>query len=303
MCHFGGGLNLTSRLATIAFRENSGRLCCMMKPHLALVVMAILPLVAWCQSPKDSSASSQQTKGSAAKNPPAQEPYRALKKEDGIHFEILGAMYLTSPGQPKSYTIGGFALVDAKGKYIDLDVLSHTYTDEDHFIKTKLFGPISVINSQDDIFGATESQIKAIHAFLSAHAKSSPASAQQNADTWTDSTELMWTKKDNGADLTQAQAADYCRNLTLGGYRDWRLPTIDELKSIYVPPASGSSSGISSVKGPSNAKGGIVFTQLMIWSSSQGNSSTEGLVFFFGMGARFSSLATTPGPRAICVRR
>ena len=66
------------------------------------------------------------------------------------------------------------------------------------------------------------------------------------AGVWTDSkTGLMWTKKDNGDwnittekqakqyDLTWQQAVDYCWNLRIGGYSDWRLPTIDELKGIF----------------------------------------------------------------------
>ena len=52
--------------------------------------------------------------------------------------------------------------------------------------------------------------------------------------TWTDpQTNLTWAGKDNGADVTLQQAVDYCHNLTLSGYRDWRLPTIDETQTLY----------------------------------------------------------------------
>jgi serine/threonine protein kinase len=52
--------------------------------------------------------------------------------------------------------------------------------------------------------------------------------------TWTDSaTGLMWTKTDNGRDLSWQQAADYCRSLQLAGHTGWRLATIDELQGIY----------------------------------------------------------------------
>jgi hypothetical protein len=50
-------------------------------------------------------------------------------------------------------------------------------------------------------------------------------------------TELMWTKKDSynvlGKCLTWYEAVDYVKNLKNGGHVDWRLPSIEELKSIF----------------------------------------------------------------------
>ncbi len=39
---------------------------------------------------------------------------------------------------------------------------------------------------------------------------------------------LMWQKGDNGNEVTFEQAQEYCRNLSLGGHADWRLPKPDE---------------------------------------------------------------------------
>jgi hypothetical protein len=39
---------------------------------------------------------------------------------------------------------------------------------------------------------------------------------------------LMWQKGDNGNEVTFEQAQEYCRNLSLGGHADWRLPRPDE---------------------------------------------------------------------------
>jgi hypothetical protein len=46
---------------------------------------------------------------------------------------------------------------------------------------------------------------------------------------------LMWVSKDNGVPINWPDAVEYCRNLRVGGYADWRMPTLAELASIYNP--------------------------------------------------------------------
>jgi len=41
---------------------------------------------------------------------------------------------------------------------------------------------------------------------------------------------LMWTKESK--EMTWYEAMEYAKNLRLGGYSDWRLPTVDELKEV-----------------------------------------------------------------------
>ena len=45
-------------------------------------------------------------------------------------------------------------------------------------------------------------------------------------------TGLMWQEQDDGKKMTWREAKEYAEGLSLGGYTDWRLPTIKELQSI-----------------------------------------------------------------------
>ena len=46
-------------------------------------------------------------------------------------------------------------------------------------------------------------------------------------------TNLMWAAKDNGSDINWANAKSYCKNYRGGGYKNWRMPTQDELAGLY----------------------------------------------------------------------
>ncbi|MBF0549995.1 MAG: DUF1566 domain-containing protein [Deltaproteobacteria bacterium] len=45
-------------------------------------------------------------------------------------------------------------------------------------------------------------------------------------------TQLMWAQEVPDMTFTQAEAREYCRNLTLGGHHDWRLPSREELEGL-----------------------------------------------------------------------
>jgi hypothetical protein len=45
-------------------------------------------------------------------------------------------------------------------------------------------------------------------------------------------TKLSWQSKPNSKQFNWNSAKSYCSNLTYGGKSDWRLPNIDELKSL-----------------------------------------------------------------------
>jgi len=57
----------------------------------------------------------------------------------------------------------------------------------------------------------------------------------RNGDIVTDTTmNLQWQDNNDAQTVlkTWIEAINYCENLTLGGYSDWRLPNINELKTI-----------------------------------------------------------------------
>jgi hypothetical protein len=126
--------------------------------------------------------------------------------------------------------------------------------------------------------------------------------------TWTDpATGLMWTRKDNGSDVDWNQADAYCSNLQLAGYKDWRLPTIEELQGIFDPSVSVQKvfeMGTFKV----HVKGNLNLTGWH-WSSSQGD--TPGKPFqvawhlnFGGKGEPGNGfpLGFSYDMRALCVR-
>ena len=54
-------------------------------------------------------------------------------------------------------------------------------------------------------------------------------------------TGLMWQIRDNGVDIGWAAAKDFCGHLETDGFNDWRMPTQDELASLYRLEAANTS--------------------------------------------------------------
>ena len=48
-------------------------------------------------------------------------------------------------------------------------------------------------------------------------------------------TGLTWASKDDGKGLNEKDAVEYCQNYKGGGYNDWRMPSLEELKTIFDP--------------------------------------------------------------------
>ncbi len=48
-------------------------------------------------------------------------------------------------------------------------------------------------------------------------------------------TNLMWAMHDNGVPIKWPDAKSFCHYYRGGGFSDWRMPTIEELTSLYNP--------------------------------------------------------------------
>jgi hypothetical protein len=123
---------------------------------------------------------------------------------------------------------------------------------------------------------------------------STPAAGADSKALWKDTaTGLTWTVKDNGSAVSSNQASDYCSSLRSGGYSDWRLPTIDELETIYDSKLSKQ----NKVKGPIELSVSCVL-------SGTTNSSGDVWSFCFSYGGRSLGGGTGCGSsgHALCVQ-
>jgi TIR domain/Protein of unknown function (DUF1566) len=103
-------------------------------------------------------------------------------------------------------------------------------------------------------------------------------------------TKLMWTIEDNGRYVNWHEASEYARQLRLGGYSDWRLPTIEELKQLYDP-------GNKGIREP------FQLTSDWVWTSTrEGTGSAWAFLFLFGK-FRSVHMDFSDYYRALCVRR
>ena len=105
-------------------------------------------------------------------------------------------------------------------------------------------------------------------------------------------TGLIWTRQDNGGDLDWYAADEYCRDLELADWMNWRMPTIDELEGLHERRSSA----------PYKLPAAIKLTGCCPWSESR-SSDSSAWNFSFRYRKRFSgSLNYSYQLRALCVR-
>jgi hypothetical protein len=114
---------------------------------------------------------------------------------------------------------------------------------------------------------------------------------------------LMWALDTNGQNVNWNTATEHCRNLRLGGYADWRLPTIDELQSLY----DGSVTSGYQIKKPIQLKACCLWSSTILKEDGDARRRFEpsryawGLVFESG-GIRYYSTMGFNDGQALCVR-
>jgi Protein of unknown function (DUF1566) len=116
---------------------------------------------------------------------------------------------------------------------------------------------------------------------------------------WVVRGDLMWTVRDNGSDVNWNEAKAYCEACRVGGYSDWRMPTIEELEGLYVKENSYKPRDADY---PAHIAKPFILTDLGHWSSTLNDSSSA---FFFGFyfGERNAHYLSVRYYRVLCVRR
>jgi hypothetical protein len=116
----------------------------------------------------------------------------------------------------------------------------------------------------------------------------------QMVETYRDSsTNLEWTKRDNGKDIDYQSAKAYCASLPRGSGANWRVPTIIELDKLIDKNSSGSYKIQSPFK----------LTGTDVWSTEEHIDGKNIWIVKFSEGRRVTSLLWgKDGRRVLCVR-
>jgi hypothetical protein len=105
-------------------------------------------------------------------------------------------------------------------------------------------------------------------------------------------TDLIWTAEDNGGMIDWNEATQYCEQLELGGWDDWRLPTFEELEALYS----------ESVEGDWKIRLGIELTDCCVWTRQTPYSYSATMLNFMSGKAHVRDRDEQDFERALCVR-
>lgn len=117
-------------------------------------------------------------------------------------------------------------------------------------------------------------------------------------------TGLMWAQTDNMGHITWKDARLYCENIILSRHNDWRMPTIEELETLF----DDSMDGYETICGH-NVKSApeVELSCGFVWSSGilpiPGGYPVSAYVYNFSKGYQYSSrMSQYRGYRALPVR-
>jgi hypothetical protein len=113
-------------------------------------------------------------------------------------------------------------------------------------------------------------------------------------------TNLMWAASDNMGDISWHNAKIYCGNPPIAGYTyfDWRMPTVDELRTLYDKGLEGYETDCGL---PVTIHASIRLSCAWVWSSE--HRAISAYAFSFRKGYQYSTLMMdTKHFRALPVR-
>jgi hypothetical protein len=114
-------------------------------------------------------------------------------------------------------------------------------------------------------------------------------------------TGLMWASRDNGETISWDEAKEYCKEYRAGGYDDWRMPTENELATLYDPAVTNTTRPTGGCKGGYHITNLIHITCCCIWAWD-GITEVESF-FHFDLGPKgWSRQSLSYHPRALPVR-
>lgn len=113
-------------------------------------------------------------------------------------------------------------------------------------------------------------------------------------------TNLMWAAKDNGFNIGWYAAKSYCTSFRGGGYRDWRMPTRDELLGLYDPD-SGYLFGRQS-KWTVHLTDLVQLSSPSVWTSERRDADAYRINFIYGSIDSISTTGANLRLRALPVR-
>lgn len=105
-------------------------------------------------------------------------------------------------------------------------------------------------------------------------------------------TGFMWARRDNGRNIRWRRAGDYCGELRLAGFDDWRLPTLEELDTLTALW----SQALYKVLGP------VQLSACCPWSSQAESETRAWSVDFRSRKPSLAHVDYSSGLRALCMR-
>ena len=117
-------------------------------------------------------------------------------------------------------------------------------------------------------------------------------------------TGLMWAQTDNMGHITWHDAKLYCENFILSEYNDWRMPTIEELRSLFDHSLDGNETICGHhVKSVPQIGLSCGFLWSSETSSVPGSLPISAMVFNYSKGYQYSArMSQYRGYRALPVR-